>query len=72
MNKIQELKSTSLSRRHFVVINSKDDIWLYNLSRNGTIVDGEKIMHKKFLHGLHHLKIGGIELTIKTDGNLLL
>lgn len=72
MNKIQELKSTSLSRRHFVVINSKDDIWLYNLSRNGTMVDGEKIMHKKFLHGLHHIKIGDSELSIKTDANLLL
>jgi tetratricopeptide (TPR) repeat protein len=72
MNRIKELKSISLSRRHFVVINSKDDIWLYNLSQSGTIVDGEKIMYKKFLHGLHHIKIGDTELSIKTDANLLL
>lgn len=72
MNKIKELKGNSISRRHFVLINSKNDIWLYNLSQTGTIVDGEKIMHKKFLHGLHHIKIGDTELSIKTDANLLL
>ena len=72
MNSIKELKSNLISRRHFVLINSKDDIWLYNLSRNGTFVDGEKIMNKKFLHGLHHIQIGNSELTIKTDSKLLL
>jgi serine/threonine protein kinase len=72
MNKIKELESSSISRRHFILINSKNDIWLYNLSQTGTIVDGEKIMDKKFLHGLHHIRIGDTELSIKTDANLLL
>lgn len=72
MNKIKELEDNSISRRHFVIINSKNDVWIYNLSQTGTLVDGEKVMNKKFLHGLHHIKIGDNELSIKTDANLLL
>lgn len=67
-----ELNSTSASRMHFVIINTKNDLWLYNLSQQGTFVDGEKVMRKKFLHGLHSLNVGNHEITIKTNADLLL
>jgi tetratricopeptide (TPR) repeat protein len=71
-NTIPYFTDTSISRLHFLIVNSKNDVWLYNLSQLGTFVDGEAIKKKKFLHGLHHMKSGIYEFTIKTDEELLL
>jgi len=71
-NPIPDLNDTSISRLHFLLVNSKNDVWLYNLSKWGTYVDGDKIAVKKFLYGLHHISAGNFELIIKTDKNLLI
>jgi len=71
-NGIPDFTDTSISRLHFLIVNSKNDVWLYNLSQLGTFVDGEAIRKKKFLHGLHHIKSGIHEFTIKTNEELLL
>jgi tetratricopeptide (TPR) repeat protein len=71
-NQIPDLSDTSISRLHCLLVNSKNDVWLYNLSQNGTIVDGEKIENKKFLYGLHQVNTGNYSLTIKTDKSLLI
>lgn len=70
-NLLKELDNSSISRKHFVIINARNDVWLYNLSHYGTIVDGEIIMRKKFLHGLHEVRIGNKDFAIKTNANLL-
>jgi serine/threonine protein kinase len=69
---INKIDGPSISRRHFVIINSKGDTWLYDLSRLGTYVDGIKVNNKKFLHGLHQIKFGAFELSIKSDISLLI
>jgi len=71
-NQIPDLSDTSISRLHFLLVNSNNDVWLFNLSQYGTIVDGEKIKSKKFLYGLHQVNVGNYSLTIKTDKNLLI
>ena len=71
-NTIPYFTDTSISRLHFLIVNSKNDVWLYNLSQLGTFVDDEIIKKKKFLHGLHHIRSGIYEFTLKTDEELLL
>ena len=64
--------STLISRRHFVIINFKNDVWLYNLSGLGTIVDGEKITDKVFLNSSHTINVDGNKILVKSDaGNVL-
>ncbi len=71
-NPVPDLNDTSISRLHFLLVNSKNDVWLYNLSNLGTFVDGLKIAGKKFLYGLHHICVGNFEIILKTDKNLLI
>ena len=60
-----------ISRRHFIIINCKNDVWLYNLSSLKFFVDNEIIKDKIFLSGLHEIKISDYNFSIKTDINLL-
>jgi tetratricopeptide (TPR) repeat protein len=62
------LNDNSVSRRHSVIINYFDDVWIYDMgSTQGTYVDGQQITRKFFLQGEHKLKVGEKLLTIKTD-----
>jgi serine/threonine protein kinase len=61
-----------ISRRQFILINCKNDVWLYNLSKLSITVDDHLISDKIFLHGLHTVKISDLELAIKTDIDLLI
>jgi len=56
------------SRRHAVILNFPDDVWIYDLaSVTGTMVDGRAIRSKVFLDGVHRIQVGtkNIELAIK-------
>ena len=67
------IKGDSVSRRHDLLLNCKNDVWIYDLgSKFGTFVDGEKVEGKKFLHGIHLLNISGKEYIISTDDQLLI
>ncbi|MDP8203070.1 MAG: protein kinase [Candidatus Tenebribacter mawsonii] len=65
-------ESNNISRRQFVIINCKNDVWLYNLSNLELFVDNELINDKAFLTGLHEIRISDYCFFIKTDINLLL
>jgi hypothetical protein len=61
-----------VSRRHCVIINYPDDVWIYDLaSTNGTFINGERIYGKAFLLGVCELTIGGYGLHVTSTAGLL-
>ena len=62
-----------ISRRHAVIVNHPDDVWIYDLgSVVGTSVDGERVRGKAFLDGVHTVDIGTRKIRIATDEGLLI
>ncbi|HEV8084781.1 MAG TPA: FHA domain-containing protein, partial [Chitinophagaceae bacterium] len=61
-----------ISRRHSLIVNCKDDVWLYDLDSTGTYLNGERIKNKAPMIGLNKIKIGKAEYTITTDKSKLL
>ncbi|MDP2209806.1 MAG: protein kinase [Bacteroidota bacterium] len=67
------IKDNSVSRRHCVIINFRRDVWVYDLgSTVGTFVDGVRVETKKFLYGVHEIKIGSTILRFSSEAGLLL
>lgn len=61
-----------VSRRHFVIINQKDNVWLYDLgSWSGVYIDGVKVQQKTFLLGRHIITFGKQEVILKTNKHKL-
>lgn len=71
VNDVQVPGGSSISRRHCLIINCKDDVWVYDLESTGTYLNDEKIIKAPVL-GLNKLRIGNIEYTITTDKSKLL
>ena len=72
VNDVQVPGGTSISRRHCLIVNCKDDVWVYDLESTGTYLNDEKIISKAPVLGLNKLRIGSIEYTITTDKSKLL
>lgn len=72
VNDIQVAGGTSISRRHSLIVNCKDDVWLYDLDSTGTYLNDIKIKIKAPIIGLNKIKIGTAEYTITTDKTKLL
>jgi pSer/pThr/pTyr-binding forkhead associated (FHA) protein len=71
-NDIQVSGSNAVSRRHCIIINSKDNVWLYDLESTGTEINDEIATNKVPLIGYNNLKIKDIYFTITTDKSKLL
>jgi tetratricopeptide (TPR) repeat protein len=72
-NDLELENSQSISRRQGVIINSKNDVWIYDLNGvNGVKINGNKIAKKAFLIGVNKLTINDSELWINADGDKLL
>ncbi len=71
-NTLSPFDSNKISRRHFVILNQKNNVWLYDLSTLGTYLDGKKVQNKAFLLGRCCIEFGGQKLYITSDSNLLL
>jgi len=66
------LTDNHVSRRHCVLVNQGDNLWLYDLdSTHGVFVDGEKVDRKIYLGGVHVIRLGRTELTLCTKPGLL-
>ena len=63
---------TSISRRHCLIINCKDDVWLYDLDGTGTFVNDEWVNGKLPLVGKNAIRIGNTEYQITNDKTKLL
>ncbi len=61
-----------VSRRHCVIVNCKDDIWLYDLESTGTVVNNLRLKGKMPLIGKNFIRIGKIEIEITDNPNRLL
>lgn len=71
-NDVEVSSGTSISRRHCVIINSKDNVWLYDLESTGTYLNNEEVNNKIPLIGYNKLTVDKIDFTITTDKNKLL
>ena len=71
-NDIKVPGGTSISRRHCLIINSKDDVWLYDLASTGTFVNNEIVIHKTPLIGRNLIRIGETQYEITNEKNELL
>ncbi len=64
----------SISRRHCAIINSFNDIWIYDLGSSlGVYVDGLLVSNKAFLpSGKHTILLGSFEFFLFTSDDILL
>jgi tetratricopeptide (TPR) repeat protein len=67
------IRHRSVSRRHCVIVNYPDDVWLYDLeSTIGTFVDSQRVEDRIFLDGPHELKVGEVEMRVATNSSRLI
>lgn len=66
------IENRSVSRRHGVIVNFPEDVWLYDLESMGGIeVDGERIYGRIFLDGVHDINIGPVRIRVAAKAGLL-
>jgi len=66
------LRESSVSRRHAVIVNFPNEVWLYDLrSTFGTRLDREMVSGRVFLDGVHHIEIGRASLEVGARADLL-
>lgn len=67
------LKRRTISRRHCVIVNFPDDVWLYDLGTTiGTWVGGERLTGRVFLDGVHDVAIGDVRIRVGASSDLLI
>ena len=71
-NDIKVSGSNAVSRRHCVIINTKDNVWLYDLDSTGTEINDGIVTNKIPLIGHNKLKIKDIYFNLTTDKSKLL
>lgn len=71
-NDVEVADGTAVSRRHCLIVNCKDDAWLYDLQSTGTYLDNRPVKPKEPFVGLATIRIGGKELAVSTDKEKLL
>ncbi len=67
VNDVRIADGTAISRRHCVIINFKDDIWLYDLNSTGTYVNGTKVLNKVPLIGRNTIRLAKTEYEFTND-----
>ena len=72
LNDVQVPGKNNISRRHCLIINSKDNVWLYDLDSTGTFLNKEKVDGKIPIQGFNILSIKNVDYTITTDKTKLL
>lgn len=66
------LDDASVSRRHALIANVPNDVWLYDLgSTRGTRLDGDVVTGRALLGGVHRVAVGCIEVEIGSRSDLL-
>lgn len=67
VNDVKVPGGTEVSRRHCVIVNYKDDIWIYDLNSIGTYVNYKRIAIKAPLIGRNTVGIGNVEYEFTND-----
>lgn len=71
VNDVKVPNGTAISRRHCVIVNFKDDVWLYDLDSTGTYVNGNKVVNKAPLIGRNNIRISKTEYEFTNDKSKL-
>lgn len=71
LNDIEISGESSVSRRHCLIINCKDDVWIYDLESTGTYIDDNKLSGKMPVNGKHIIRISNSVFAITQDTSLL-
>jgi len=71
VNDVRVPGGTAVSRRHCVIINSKDDVWLNDLDSTGTYVNGNKVINKAPLIGRNTIRINKTAYEFTNDKSKL-
>jgi hypothetical protein len=67
-----ELKGGSVSRRHAVLVNFPNEVWLYDLgSTGGTRVDKDLVCGRMYLDGVHRINLGSAAIEVASRADLL-
>jgi len=62
----------SVSRRHCVIVNYPDDVWIYDLASTcGTFINSERICGKMFLLGVCELTVGRYGMRVTSAAGML-
>jgi tetratricopeptide (TPR) repeat protein len=67
VNDVRVPGGTAISRRHCVIVNFKDDIWIYDLNSTGTYVNEKRINIKAPLIGRNSVRLGKVEYEFTND-----
>lgn len=62
----------NVSRRHCLIVNVKDDVWLYDLASTGTYVDGDRVGKRIQLTGCHTIGVDEYQLEVNINKTRLL
>lgn len=66
------LHDNMVSRRHAVIVNFPNDVWLYDLgSTCGTRLNEELVCGRAFLDGVHQVNIGPVAIEVSARADLL-
>lgn len=66
------LTTKNVSRRHAVIANFPDEVWLYDLgSTCGTMLGDEAVVGRAFLDGVHRISIGDSVIEVAARADLL-
>ena len=66
------LSDGSVSRRHCAMVNYRDDVWLYDLASSvGTVVDGQRLVGRMLLEGVHNVQVGRVCLRVDARKGIL-
>jgi len=66
------LDDASVCRRHALIANFPNDVWLYDLgSTRGTRLGGDAVPGRAFLDGVHRVMVGRLEIEIDARADLL-
>ena len=71
VNDVKVPGGIAISRRHCVIINFKDDIWIYDLGSTGTYLNEKRIKNKAPLIGRNTVRIGNTKYEFTNDKSKL-
>jgi serine/threonine protein kinase len=64
---------SNMNQGEFIIVNSRNDVWIYNLNANNSLLINDKLVGKKaFLIGVNKISCGSKEIWINSDGEKLL
>ena len=72
VNDVEVPGNGNISRRQCVLVNYRNDIWLYDLASTGTFLNGFHVIDKTPLLGRNIIKVGDFNLEITNEPDKLL